>query len=159
MNFSKKSRYGLRALIDLSVYSKESHVALAAIAERNSISPQYLEQVFAALRKAGIIKSVKGPQGGYLLAKPATKISVAEILRALEGDYLIKSCATGRIISCNGDSDLGDACGRNSAHDQQFRTCRCIWKKDCSTAAGNDGLDGVCISTAFILRSRVCGFQ
>ena len=62
MNFSKKSRYGLRALIDLSVYSKESHVALAAIAERNSISPQYLEQVFAALRKAGIIKSVKGPQ-------------------------------------------------------------------------------------------------
>ena len=61
MNFSKKSRYGLRALIDLSVYSKESHVALAAIAERNSISPQYLEQVFAALRKAGIIKSVKGP--------------------------------------------------------------------------------------------------
>ena len=74
MNFSKKSRYGLRALIDLSVYSKESHVALAAIAERNSISPQYLEQVFAALRKAGIIKSVKGPQGGYLLAKPATKI-------------------------------------------------------------------------------------
>lgn len=63
MNFSKKSRYGLRALIDLSVYSKESHVALAAIAERNSISPQYLEQVFAALRKAGIIKSVKGPQG------------------------------------------------------------------------------------------------
>lgn len=90
MNFSKKSRYGLRALIDLSVYSKESHVALAAIAERNSISPQYLEQVFAALRKAGIIKSVKGPQGGYLLAKPATKISVAEILRALEGDYLIE---------------------------------------------------------------------
>ena len=85
MNFSKKSRYGLRALIDLSVYSKESHVALAAIAERNSISPQYLEQVFAALRKAGIIKSVKGPQ-----AKPATKISVAEILRALEGDYLIE---------------------------------------------------------------------
>ena len=57
MNFSKKSRYGLRALIDLSVYSKESHVALAAIAERNSISPQYLEQVFAALRKAGIIKA------------------------------------------------------------------------------------------------------
>ena len=84
MNFSKKSRYGLRAMIDLSVYSKESHVALAAIAERNSISPQYLEQVFAALRKAGIIKSVKGPQGGYLLAKPATKISVAE------GDYLIE---------------------------------------------------------------------
>ena len=89
MNFSKKSRYGLRALIDLSVYSKESHVALAAIAERNSISPQYLEQVFAALRKAGIIKSVKGPQGGYLLAKLPQDFGCG-ILRALEGDYLIE---------------------------------------------------------------------
>ena len=90
MKLSMKSRYGLRALIDLTINSKTEQVALNSIAERNKISPQYLEQVFAALRKAGIIKSVKGPQGGYLLAKPATKISVAEILRALEGDYLIE---------------------------------------------------------------------
>ena len=74
MKLSMKSRYGLRALIDLSVNSKNEQVALGGIAERNNISPQYLEQVFAALRKAGIIKSVKGPQGGYLLAKPATKL-------------------------------------------------------------------------------------
>ena len=90
MKLSMKSRYGLRALIDLAINSKTEQVALNSIAERNKISPQYLEQVFAALRKAGIIKSVKGPQGGYMLAKPATKISVAEILRALEGDYLIE---------------------------------------------------------------------
>ena len=60
MKFSKKSRYGLTSLIDLTVHSKNGHVALNSIAERNDISPQYLEQVFAALRRAGIVKSIKG---------------------------------------------------------------------------------------------------
>lgn len=67
------------------------------------------------------------------------KCKVCEICEDNQKEYHIKSCAAGRIISCNGDSDLGDTCGRDSAHNQQFRTCRCIWKKDCSTAAGNDG--------------------
>lgn len=87
MKLSKKSRYGLRALVDLAVYSEEGHVALNSIAERNSISAQYLEQVFAALRRAGIVKSVKGPQGGYLLNHSAKEITVASILEALEGGY------------------------------------------------------------------------
>ena len=69
MKLSMKSRYGLRALIDLSVNSKNEQVALGGIAERNNISPQYLEQVFASLRKAGIVKSIKGSQGGYFLNK------------------------------------------------------------------------------------------
>ena len=89
MKFSKKSRYGLTSLIDLSVHSQNGHVALNSIAERNDISPQYLEQVFAALRRAGIVKSIKGPQGGYLLNHPAEKITVAEILEALDGTYNI----------------------------------------------------------------------
>ena len=89
MKFSKKSRYGLISLIDLSVHAKNGHVALNSIAERNDISPQYLEQVFAALRRAGIVKSIKGPQGGYLLNHPAEKITVAEILEALDGTYHI----------------------------------------------------------------------
>ena len=89
MKFSKKSRYGLTSLIDLSVHSQNGHVALNSIAERNDISPQYLEQVFAALRRAGIVKSIKGPQGGYLLNHPAEKITVAEILEALDGTYHI----------------------------------------------------------------------
>lgn len=91
MRLSKKSRYGLRALIDLTVNSKTSHVALNCIAERNNISPQYLEQVFASLRKAGIVKSIKGPQGGYFLAEDAEDITVAEILLALDGSYFIES--------------------------------------------------------------------
>jgi Rrf2 family protein len=89
MKLSKKSRYGLRALIDLSVNGKEEQVVLSSIAERNDISPQYLEQVFASLRRAGIVKSVKGPQGGYRLSDAPSKITVAEILEALEGTYHI----------------------------------------------------------------------
>ena len=85
MRLSKKSRYGLRALVDLSVRAKEEQISLNSIAERNNISLQYLEQVFAALRRAGIVKSIKGPQGGYLLEKSADKITVLEIVEALEG--------------------------------------------------------------------------
>ena len=90
MKLSKKSRYGLRALIDLAVNSASGHVSLNSIAERNEISPQYLEQVFAALRRAGIVKSVKGPQGGYLLNAPSDQITLAEILEALEGTYYLE---------------------------------------------------------------------
>lgn len=95
MKFSKKSRYGLTALIDLSVLSKdEQHVPLSNIAERNHISPQYLEQVFAALRRAGIVKSVKGPQGGYHLGMSPAKITVANILEALDGNYHLENEVT-----------------------------------------------------------------
>ena len=90
MKFSKKSRYGLIALIDLAVNSKYAQVSLNSIADRNKISPQYLEQVFASLRRAGIVRSVKGSQGGYLLSQRADKITVAKILEALEGDYHIE---------------------------------------------------------------------
>ena len=89
MKFSKKSRYGVTALIDLAVNSKNGHVALGSIAERNEISPQYLEQVFASLRRAGIVKSVKGSQGGYLLNHPSSNITVASIVQALEGTYYL----------------------------------------------------------------------
>ena len=73
MKLSMKSRYGLRALIDLTINSKTEQVALNSIAERNKISPQYLEQVLASLRKAGIVK-----------------ITVSSIIEALEGDYRIE---------------------------------------------------------------------
>jgi len=91
MKLSKKSRYGLRALIDLSVNSTSGHVTLSSIAERNQISPQYLEQVFASLRRAKIVRSVKGPQGGYLLNDAPENISVAFILETLEGTYRLEA--------------------------------------------------------------------
>ena len=69
MNLSKKSRYGLTALIDLSIHSTKGHVSLISIAERNGISPQYLEHIFASLRRAGIIKSIKGAHGAYRIER------------------------------------------------------------------------------------------
>ena len=91
MILSKKSRYGLRALIDLAANSGENHMALNVLAERNSISAQYLEQIFAALRRAGIVRSIKGPQGGYLLKKHASTITLAEIINALDGNYHVEN--------------------------------------------------------------------
>ena len=90
MKLSKKSRYGIAALIDLAIYQKEGRVALNNIAERNKISLQYLEQVFTALRRNKIVKSIKGAQGGYLLAKDVKDITVAEIIDALDGTYKIE---------------------------------------------------------------------
>lgn len=89
MKLSKKCRYGLRALIDLSVYSENEYVVLGNIAERNGISPQYLEQVFAAFRRAGIVKGVKGSQGGYRLHVNPSELTISEILEALDGSYKI----------------------------------------------------------------------
>lgn len=86
MNLSKKSRYGITALIDLAVYAKDQCVQLSSIAERNNISVKYLEQIFSSLRKAGLVRSVKGPQGGYLLAKRP----VADVIHALDGSYLLE---------------------------------------------------------------------
>ena len=112
-----------------------------------------------ASKTTGTKKNAKQSTAKKRQPTKKTSAKSAKSAKTTRKNTTIKSCAAGRIISCNGDSDLGDTCGRDSAHNQQFRTCRCIWKKDCSTAAGNDGLDGVCISTAFILWSRVCGFQ
>lgn len=87
MKLSKKSRYGLRALIDLAVNSRTELVSLGSIAQRNDISAQYLEHVFSALRKAHIVKSMKGSQGGYFLERDPKEITVAKIVEALEGTY------------------------------------------------------------------------
>lgn len=90
MQLSKKSRYGLRALIDLSVRPKTEYISLSSIAERNEIPLQFLEQVFASLRRAGIVRSLKGPQGGYKLNRDPEKVTAAEILRTLDGSYQIE---------------------------------------------------------------------
>lgn len=90
MKLSKKCRYALRALINLSVNSGNEHIVLGGIAERNQISPQYLEQVFASLRRAGIVKGIKGSQGGYQLKLAPEKITVASILEAVDGSFLIE---------------------------------------------------------------------
>lgn len=89
MKISTKGRYGLRAMVYLAAISSGDHVALYNIAEKQNISENYLEQVFSTLRKAGLVKSVKGAQGGYILASQPDEIKVGTILRALEGDLSV----------------------------------------------------------------------
>ncbi len=89
MKLSTRGRYGLRALADLAVHQDGSPVTLADIAQRQSVSDGYLESIFAMLKKSGIVRSVKGAGGGYLLARPAADICVGEVLAALEGDMSI----------------------------------------------------------------------
>lgn len=89
MKLSTKGTYGLRALIDLAIHSNGIQQSLASIANRQNISEIYLEQVFSTLRKAGIVKSVKGAQGGYLLAKEPQHINAGAVLRILEGDLSV----------------------------------------------------------------------
>lgn len=92
MKLSTKGRYGLRAMIDLADFSEEMPQSIANIAARQSISDSYLEQLMAKLKKAGLITSIRGSQGGYVLAKPSSDISVGDILRALEGDLSPVKC-------------------------------------------------------------------
>nr|WP_300094601.1 Rrf2 family transcriptional regulator [Sedimentibacter sp.] len=89
MKISTKGRYGLRAVMDLCINSNGDYVSLISIAERQDISKNYLEQVFSSLRKSGIVKSVKGSQGGYLLNGKTSEVTIGNILRALEGDLSV----------------------------------------------------------------------
>lgn len=85
MIFSTRSTYGLRAVINLAKQEKFGNVSLATIAKEEEISLKYLERLFAILKKAGLVKAVKGAAGGYFLAKKAGEINTYEIIKALEG--------------------------------------------------------------------------
>lgn len=93
MKLSTKGRYGLRAMIDLARYSEEEPVSIGSIAMRQGISERYLEQIVAKMKKAGLVKSIRGASGGYVLAKDSSEISVGDILRALEGSLEPVKCA------------------------------------------------------------------
>ena len=101
MKFSTKGRYGLKAMLDLAVHNHEGQVVLKSIAERQGLSENYLEQLFAVLKKAKLVKSIRGSQGGYSLARDPEKITVGDILRALEGSLVTKDCAAENGESCH----------------------------------------------------------
>lgn len=92
MRLSTKGRYGLMAMFELALEYNNGPIPLREIAERQSLSDSYLEQLFATLRKDGLINSVRGAQGGYMLAASPEKITVGNILRSLEGDLSPADC-------------------------------------------------------------------
>ncbi len=94
MRLSTKGRYGVKAMFDLALHHGEGPVSLKNVAERQGISEHYLEQLISGLRKAGLVKSVRGAQGGYTLAKEPTKITVGDIIRVLEGPIAPVECVS-----------------------------------------------------------------
>ncbi len=92
MKVSTRGRYGLRAMLDLAEHQNSAPIPLRKIAERQSISIQYLEQIFVALRRSGLVRSVRGAQGGYELDKEADDIYVGDIVEILEGPVAPVDC-------------------------------------------------------------------
>lgn len=112
MKFSSKGTYGLRALVDLALYSENGDVvSIRSISERQDMSERYLEQIIGLLRKAKIVKGIRGATGGYRLSRPASEITVYEILHCLEGNLAVVDCPEDL---CN----MGDSC-----------VTRYVWKK------------------------------
>jgi Rrf2 family iron-sulfur cluster assembly transcriptional regulator len=89
-------------MVDLALNSQDGPVALADIAERQKISLSYLEQLFGRLRRAGIVESVRGPGGGYLLARPLSDITVSEIILAVDEPISATQCGGNEGKMCKG---------------------------------------------------------
>lgn len=92
LRLSTKGQYGVRAMFEIAKSSADSPVTIREISERQEVSVPYLEQILNKLRRAGLIKSVKGPGGGYLLAEAPENITIASILNELEGPVALTSC-------------------------------------------------------------------
>lgn len=85
MRISTKGRYGLTIMIELAKNQGEGPISLKSIAQANDLSEHYLEQLIAPLRNAGLVKSIRGAYGGYILADSSTKITAGDVIRVLEG--------------------------------------------------------------------------
>ncbi len=94
MKLSTRGRYGLRAVLDIAINQGDGPITLHSISERQGISVGYLEQLMVPLKKEGLIRSVRGAQGGYLLAREPEKITVGDIIRALEGPIAPVACVS-----------------------------------------------------------------
>lgn len=92
MKISTRGRYALRLMLDLAQSDPEQYVTIKSISERQEISGKYLEQIISVLSRAGFVKSIRGSQGGYKLARPAEEYTVGMILRLIEGSLVPVAC-------------------------------------------------------------------
>ena len=116
MRLSTKGRYAVMAMADLARHGRDRAVRLCEIAERQEISPAYLEQLFARLRRAGLVVGARGPGGGYRLARSAGETSIVSIVAAADEPMEAVRCEEGRGCMAKGERclthDLWDALGR-----------------------------------------------
>jgi len=94
MRLSRRSEYGLRALVDLVRHDGSGPIALAALAERNRLPPKFLEQIMSTLRHAGIVRTTLGARGGYALGSDPTKVTLGRVIRLLDGALAPLGCVS-----------------------------------------------------------------
>ncbi|MGQ9857153.1 MAG: RrF2 family transcriptional regulator [Thermodesulfobacteriota bacterium] len=92
MKLSTRGRYGVRAVFDMAYYGQGRPAQIRSIAERQEIPVRYLEQILNRLRRAGIVKTVRGPKGGYFLGRSPSQITVADVVRATDGPVSLVKC-------------------------------------------------------------------
>ena len=100
MNVTSKGRYALSVMLDLARHPDEGYISLKTIAERQDISMKYLEAIVGSLKKAGLVDSSRGKEGGYSLLRPPEEYSVGEILRSTEDKLAPVSCITAEGVAC-----------------------------------------------------------
>ena len=100
MKISTRGRYALRLMLDLAMNDSDQYVTIKSISERQEISGKYLEQIISVLSRAGFVKSVRGSQGGYKLAKPAEEYTIGMILRLIEGSLVPVACMEDKPNQC-----------------------------------------------------------
>jgi len=101
LKVSTKGRYALRMLLDLAEHKNDGFISLKEIADRQNISKQYLEQIVSLLNTSNILRTNRGKQGGYMLAKPPSECTVKEILRLTEGSLAPVACLDEEVNKCN----------------------------------------------------------
>ncbi len=100
MKLSTKGRYAVMAMVDLAMHSDNKPISLADIADRQEISLSYLEQLFAKLRRGGLVRSVRGPGGGYLLAREDIETRISDIILAVDEPIRATRCTPGQPFGC-----------------------------------------------------------
>ena len=100
MKLSTKGRYAVMALVDIAAHTEGKPIALADVAERQEISLSYLEQLFGKLRRGGLVKSVRGPGGGYLLAHTAAETRISDIILSVDEPIKTTRCTPGSPAGC-----------------------------------------------------------
>lgn len=105
MRISTKGRYALRLMLDLAINENGKPIRIKEISERQEISDKYLEQIIAILTKAGYVRSVRGPQGGYNLSKKPREYTVGSILRLTEGSLCSVPCLEDEVNTCERENE------------------------------------------------------
>lgn len=138
MKISTKGRYALRFMLDLALQGEGGAVALRDVAQRQDISDKYLEQIVTQLARAGLVRSVRGASGGYLLARQPKDYTVGDIIRVMEGDLAPVECVS------TGHCDRMERCVTAE-----------VWQR--VAQAVNEVVDGITLADLAARHRELCG--